>query len=413
MTSDSAVDWPTTTAFTIVTRSHFHYAVALSENLRNMDPSANLIIIVADLTRVGPVNSEQATVDWSWLHPQHQSWSECLGSFNDQRMILSGESVCDQSFATFAFQYTAFELTCALKSQAGCYLLQNGSENVVYLDADVRLFSKLDSILDELPNGGLLLTPHVRSRLPEDGKYPNNIDLLRTGNFNAGIWAYRSSHATRDELTNLLQWWRDCCQRQCIVDPHDGLFVDQKWLDQAVSISSAAVVSRNHGLNVGYWNLHEYDIESRFDELVAYHFSGVPTEDRRLSTHQNRHKPTRGGRLEQILTDYVAELQIQQQSHYDSINYNFATLDDGTEIAPSWREAIRTESPARQCNPFAEFATPSGHAVLTDMSQNMVAGRFDWQQAQLHNRIQTLRQKLDRQPLRWIAKTIKRKWKRA
>lgn len=404
--------------FTVVTRNHFHYAAALARNVHAQDPDCLMVVVVADLTRPSEMVDQPSTTeipDLQWLHQDHRRWSRSFRRVHHGRLLLAGQDVCDQSYGDFAFQYSALELTCALKSQAGHWLCQNGARQILYLDGDVRLFQSPEVIWQEMTNGQWLLTPHLRQRLPEDGRYPNNIDLLRTGNFNAGVWAVRwETEAQQTEVLRMLSWWRDCCRRHCIVDPHDGLFVDQKWLDQAVSISPEVRVSRNPGLNVGYWNLHEYDDEST--PLTAFHFSGADNPEGRLSTHQNRHHVKRGTWLEQLLDEYRHELEGQSKSHYTTLPYEYDQLVDGTEIALSWREAIRSDAnggTAGNSNPFVFYANPVGHRQLEQQSERLEGGRFQWQQEQLHRKIRQLRLKLDRQPMRRMLKFVKAQVRRA
>lgn len=409
--SEFELQLPDRLVFTIVTRNHFHYAAALEQQIREVDPSCVLAIVVADLWTPGQ------TDDWEWLHEAHESWRSSFGQVQQRRLLLAGRDVCNEPYDRFAFQYSAFELTCALKSQAGYWLMQHGVQQLLYLDADVRLYQPVDRIFDELPREGVLLTPHLRSRLPEDGRYPTNVDLLRTGNFNAGIWAARIEKTqpwSTSETHRILSWWRTCCQRDCIVDPHDGLFVDQKWLDQAVSVSDGVCISRNPGLNVGYWNLHEYDWKT--STLTAFHFSGVGEDVRRLSSHQNRHSVERGSRLEEMLRDYRKELVAQHQEHYAALPYAFDCLIDGTPIEAAWREVIRINSTGERDlvnDPFQHYANQWGHQRLNQHAEELAGGRFQWQQEQLHQRIKNLRNKLDRQPLRRLLKLLKERMRRA
>ena len=414
MTETPRLDWSDfpTVVFTIVTRNHFHFAAALADNVQQHSPDCLFVAVIADMDAT--TAPTEASGQSTWFHPQHGDWAACEGQIHNNRIVLSGQSVCQESWERFAFQYSAFELTCALKSQAGTWLLEQGITKLVYLDADVRLYQPAELLLQEVTDGGLLLTPHLRSRLPDDGRYPDNVDLLRTGNFNAGIWAVCSTRETHHEVMKVMHWWRACCFHQCIVDPHDGLFVDQKWLDQAVSISSRVIVSRNPGINVGYWNLHEYRPES--EPLVAFHFSGADGRELRLSSHQNRHLVTRGSWLESLLNDYSQGNQLQFPDYYQALDYRYETLVDGQEIEPAWREVIRSNTADQWDlidNPFEHFANDIGHERLHEYAEQLKQGRFHWQQAQLHQRIQTLRRKLDRQPLRRLLKFVKDRMRRA
>ena len=64
---------------------------------------------------------------------------------------------------------------------------------------------------------------------------------------------HRRRSAARDRSST---WWSDHCRRDCVVDPGEGLFVDQRWIDLAVTYFDHHVV-RDRGCNVAYWNLDE------------------------------------------------------------------------------------------------------------------------------------------------------------
>ena len=76
------------------------------------------------------------------------------------------------------------------------------------------------------------------------------------------------------------------------------MFVDQLWVNLAPVFFDRVKVSRDPGLNVAYWNLHERNVSRKNDAffindkfpLAFYHFSSYRLADpTQLSRYQNRY----------------------------------------------------------------------------------------------------------------------------
>lgn len=469
--------------FSIVTRNHFHLAAALEENFRQYHPAAPFVIVVADGDSPCSWSSQEwaqrqaVDKDWSWELLQYfPALAERVDPLKREHKIqgtriLRGSDVCPFPFLNFAFQYSPLELTCALKSQAARKFFHQGYRRLLYLDADVRLFCPAEELMREIDEGGLLLTPHFHSPLPSDRFFPNNIDILRCGVFNAGIFAIQgestgqarrsgrpnepktnengvqvgpaagSGHAANNtagtesdlnlQIASFLNWWADTCAQQCLLDPHDGVFVDQKWLDQAMAMCTAVKVSRDSGINVGYWNLHERRLGLSADNAIdlqtvhgrqalkAFHFSGFnPTQPKQLSVHQNRFALKADPLLQRLCNEFADSLQ---QAAFNSLQtirclpYAYDHLNDQTPIDPKWREVIRLNLLRWKetiDNPFQFFANDVGKARLEKASTDIAQGRFQFRLDAMHQRIADLRNRLDRGPLRRLLKMLKKKIRR-
>ena len=75
----------------------------------------------------------------------------------------------------------------------------------------------------ELDACSIVLTPHA-TRPYQDAKQPDEITLLRTGAYNLGFIGV----AKTEESRAMLNWWQERCREHCVVQPEEGLFVDQK-----------------------------------------------------------------------------------------------------------------------------------------------------------------------------------------
>ncbi len=416
-------------AFTIVTRNHFHLAAGLAQNFHQSNPNGRLLIVVAD---ADDPQTGQAT--WEWLHPAHAAWRDASSVDGLGRCSLrSARELIGDSLWPLAFQYSSLELTCCLKSLVAQCLLAAGESQFLYLDADTRLYvSVADCLADISTQGGILLTPHIQQPFPHDECYPNNVDLLRSGVFNAGVIGFSITRESRQKVGDFLQWWTDCCQHHCIVDPRSGLFVDQRWLDQAPAMFPAVFLSRHPGLNVGYWNLHERQVANgesgyrvtshlpsgQVDEpLQVFHFSGAARRSRdgtsmlhRLSRHQNRHSIKQLPEVAELLETYLNSWTENHWEYYKSIEYAFDRFADGDSIDPRWREAYRQNSQQVRDNgpnPFVVYNTPLGKSQLQYAAGTLKAGRFQFQLDEMQRKIESLRQRLDRLPWRRLAHAAK------
>lgn len=150
----------------------------------------------------------------------------------------------------------------------------------VYLDSDMLAFDDLDPPLAQADKAGaaLALTPH-RFATPELRALAPEV-----GYFNAGYAAFRAG----EEGLFALNWWQTQCLRACPNVPRDGLFADQKYLDQLPDLFRTHVIDEA-GMNAAPWNveanapptLTQGQIRVGDDPLRLYHFQGLRILGRR------------------------------------------------------------------------------------------------------------------------------------
>ena len=95
-----------------------------------------------------------------------------------------------------------------------------------------------------------VVTPHLTEPL-KDKRKPCDLDILRSGVYNLGFLAVKSTKQVR----GFIEWWADKLADHCRVAIADGIFVDQKWCDFLPSFVEKVLVDHNPGMNVAYWNL--------------------------------------------------------------------------------------------------------------------------------------------------------------
>jgi len=237
----------------------------------------------------------------------------------DQQATPSGitvlaiqDVVAPQTLAEMRRRYTQAELCFALKPFLIAALLDAGHEQVHYVDGDCYAVGRTTPLIDDLDVADLLLTPHSLSPIPDDGRTPAALTVLRGGVFNGGYIGVRNTPQGRA----FTQWLAAMTQRQAHNRPDAGMCGDQRWLDLAPVLFPGLSICRRPGANVAYWNLHERPLActtgggytAAGKPLLFFHFSGFDRgRSQVLSQHQDRHPLIAGDPLHALVQDYLAQ----------------------------------------------------------------------------------------------------------
>jgi hypothetical protein len=130
---------------------------------------------------------------------------------------------------------------------------------IAYLDADLFFYSNVEPIFQELGNGSIYIIPH------RYGLQSIHSDEEHTKeNFPAGIYNVSYTAFRRDDsgLACLQRWGRQCLD-WCYFSQEPGRCGDQKYLDDWPEEFPDVVVSQNHGVGAGGWNLLHYRISKK------------------------------------------------------------------------------------------------------------------------------------------------------
>jgi hypothetical protein len=145
---------------------------------------------------------------------------------------------------------------------------------ITYLDADLYFFSSVESIFDEIAGSSIAIIEHRFHRLKKKN--------LRYGKFNVGLVSFRRD----DQGLSCLEWWKDQCISWCYDRLEGDRFADQKYLDQWPSLFKNVVVLMNKGVNLAPWNIGNYTLRMKKndlivddDRLVFFHFHGLKRLD--------------------------------------------------------------------------------------------------------------------------------------
>ena len=161
------------------------------------------------------------------------------------------ESLGIPCFPHYSFRYSILELNTAVKPWFLLYLHRTGGyDRMCYFDPDILVLGDLSEIYERLGESDVLLTPHITAPI-EDDRTPSERDFLLSGIYNLGFLGVSFNQRT----LRFLDWWHRRLYRECLHAVDQGLFVDQRWMDFAPAFLPRAVVHRDPGCNVAYWNL--------------------------------------------------------------------------------------------------------------------------------------------------------------
>lgn len=265
-------------------------------------------------------------------------------------------------FDAMAFRYDVTELNTAVKPFAFRHLFEvERFETVLYFDPDILVYKRSTSILDSLADGAsAVLTPHFTTP-PAALDEPNDQTMLRSGAYNLGFMALRRCA----ESERLLSWWSRHLQFNCRDRQHQGLFVDQRFLDLAPGYFEQLQICRSAGANVAYWNLAERPL-SNIDctvhaggaPLEFFHFSGCdPRDTGRLSKYTRRFLAQSDPLLAQLIGDYAETLERNGFERFAGISYSYDVFRSGRPIPKTLRAVFADQVLLWEGDPFATAET--------------------------------------------------------
>jgi hypothetical protein len=158
-------------------------------------------------------------------------WEEFLSRTPALRAAIDARSKAEQIFSS------------------GPSFLQEQVESVVeggwliYCDADIIFYEKLESYFQSLPDCSVVITPHRHYIW-------NRRRLAKYGEFNVGLVAFKNDADGRKAL----EFWARSCIDWCLDSAVDGKYADQKYLEEFPSVSRRTYVENSPGANLAPWN---------------------------------------------------------------------------------------------------------------------------------------------------------------
>ncbi len=247
-------------------------------------------------------------------------------------------------FQGWAFCHSIVELATAIKPFYLRQLLASGdADQVIYLDPDTVLFSRLDDVCEALSSCNLVLTPHQTE--PEDciqGILDNELCSLRHGAYNLGFIAV----AATDEGRRFAQYWAERCYFFCRSEVYNGLFTDQKWIDLVPGMFDGVCISRSPRHNVAPWNLSQREISLdshgqhwvNGEPLGFYHFTGFDSGAHRIASAKVVAKnPAVSG----LIAWYSDRIAVAATDPLSKTPWRYAAFPNGAPIAVAQRLIYR------------------------------------------------------------------------
>lgn len=323
--------------FTIAARNYTGYVRTLAASVRSAYPTAPFVFFLADT-----------------------EGNEALELGIDGAQVVPCARLDLPDLRRMAFAYTVTEFSTAIKPSCFLWLLARyPGRPVIYLDPDIMVFRPLEPVEQAFRDGAeMVLTPHA-IRPDERTLPPDALTILRGGTCNLGFLAVQDA----PEVHGLMRWWERRLHRDCRASLHEGLFVDQKWMEFAPCFVSRCHVARNPGLNVAYWNLGERRLEGGDgsgggvtvdgEPLYFFHFSGFQPGDGgyRFCKYHDAFEQDQPPALRQLATLYAARLAATADD--DAPPYGFGQFADGSPIYEGDRLYFQHRAWDQHSDPFA------------------------------------------------------------
>jgi len=346
----------TARVFTIIARNYLAHARVLAATLARHNPATRLHVLILD--------------DTDRSIPSEPSFE----------IIRADELPFDppSDFHTMAAIYDVTGLATALKPWVFQYLFDRGAAVVIYLDPDIEVFDSLGPLEPLARTHGILLTPHITEPLPQDGKRPDESDLLLAGIYNLGFLAVSAEGGK-----TFLPWWRERLRRDCLDDPARGLFVDQRWIDFAPALFQTGTL-RDPGYNVAYWNLPQRTLTRDGDRIQVngrplrfLHYSGFSAgAPHLLSKHQDaslRIRLSDTPLLAELCARYAAALNAAGFADSSVLPYGFAATAAGLPLDARMRRVLRRTYLDDEAGGVApSFPNPFTPAGAADVVQRLL-----------------------------------------
>lgn len=347
---------------TVVAQNYLPQALALYDSVRRVEPDKELVVLVVDGDRrdleAGRPGLRVAT-------------TEVLG-------------ISERAVLELAAIYDVVEFSTSVKPLFFKALLQE-AETVVYLDPDMMIVTPLAELPALVAEHGIVLTPHFLEPIPRSVEHITEGHDLSVGVFNLGFCAVGRS------AVPFLDWWWSHLERECLIYPLLGVFVDQKWVDVGANYFGAHSL-RHRGYNVGPWNLHErrfdapgagapYSMEHSADALRLLHFSGFdPADPEAVSVRLSvdlREVGDSFPALGEVSRTYAAAVLAAQRELGPSPEYGFARDADGHLLSKRTRRAYRRQL----------LETPAGRLLPSPFVGHEVARFRAWRRRALLSRL--------------------------
>jgi hypothetical protein len=303
--------------FTSITRNYLAKARVLAKSVKQHHPDAEFHCVVADFLDL----------------------EDDVYQINEFDKVVDLHTFEDSLDRTWLFMHALVETCTTVKPLYLHKCLLEGTDKIIYLDPDTRLFSPLSPVLDMLDNVDICLTPHIADAdFDRESICDNEISAAKHGVYNLGFFAVTG----HNEGMEFAKWWSDRVVNYGYAQTFMGSFTDQKICDFAPAYFDNIKIWRHPGLNVAHWNLSQREISEtpigfrvNGEPLIFYHFSSFDSGLGEVMSvkysSQTRHS------VEKIWRLYKDENDAVSSYRYECLPWTLSTFDDGTPISLEMR----------------------------------------------------------------------------
>jgi glycosyltransferase involved in cell wall biosynthesis len=327
----------------IVARNYLPQARVLARSFRRHHPDGRVLVLVLDAE--APAATEA---------PAEAGQADGLRAGEPFEVVTPAELALEPAeLRRMTTIYDVLELATALKPFLLRHLVvDRGEPTATYLDPDIEVFAPLDDLAELALRHGLVLTPHRLVPLDQDGREPVDTVFSLSGAYNLGYVTVSAAAAP------FLDWWADRCRRDCIHSVADGLFVDQRWIDLAVTYFDHHVV-RDPGCNVAYWNLDSRPLTTDATDdggsrylaggapLRFFHYSAYDPDVPHLLSRYQGERPrvllSEQPALRQLCASYSDQLDAEGWSDCRRLGYGLDQAANGLRLDRTMRRLFRQE----------------------------------------------------------------------
>lgn len=202
-----------------------------------------------------------------------------LKNLKYKNLYLIREKKLDKGIRLLKEQRKIHEYCWTLKPAICEYVLTSfpNVKRITYLDSDLYFWGDPRWIFKNQPDCSVLVSNEEKYK-PSMNQVALKRRIKVTGLYNSGFISFK-----QDEIgLKAVKWWKEKCLENCKISPKEGLFGDQKYLDELPMLFPAICSITTPGVNIGPWNQLKYQFskvnESIFiDEhlLIFFHFSGL------------------------------------------------------------------------------------------------------------------------------------------
>lgn len=296
-------------AFTICSNNYLGQALALKTSFFKYNPNFEFYIVLVD-----KLSDE---VDYTLFEPAN---------------ILPIADVVGIDLEDLISRYNIIELNTSVKPSVFKHIISTNpnAEVIYYLDPDLYFYDSLSVLNEKLKTKTAVLTPHILSPIPRDGKVPDENIFLQFGIYNLGFIGVNVQSKIAHKM---IDWWEERTINYGYDKANTGYFVDQLWMTHAPQFYNNIEVLKTFNYNMAPWNLHErYIVEIDGDkvtlndstQLVFYHFSKIAENDIDISREFNRFVLEDFPLLKDLYVDYNNVLKESCFNEYKKIPIGYS-----------------------------------------------------------------------------------------